>query len=56
MNKWSLFSLPLLKIIFLFVVFITRFNIMSFLDEITQVLVGFNINPLAVLVQYKGKL
>ena len=44
MDKFSLFSFPLFRTIFLCVVFITRFNIMSFLDEISQVLLGLNSN------------
>jgi len=56
MNKFSLFSFPLLRIIYLFVVFITRIIIMSFIDEISQVLFGLNSNPFVVLVQSREKL
>jgi hypothetical protein len=54
MNTFSLLLLPLF-IIFC-VVFITIFNIMLFRDEISQVMVGFDSNPLAVLVQITGQL
>ena len=55
LNKFSLFSFPLLRIIFICVVFITRFNIMSFIDEINHVLVGLNSNSLSVLDQFRVK-
>ena len=54
-NKFSLFSCPLLLIIFLCLVFITRCNITSFLDEISQFLLSLTGNPL-VLVESRGKL
>ena len=56
LNKFSLFWFYLLRINFLCVVFITGFNITSFLDGINQILVGYNSNPLAVFVQVRGKL
>jgi hypothetical protein len=36
--------------------FIGRFVIILFRDGINQILVGISINPMAILVQFKGRL
>ena len=58
MYKFSLFSFPIYKIIFISLsnLFISRRTIILFLDWINQFLVMINSNPMALLIQFKGRL
>jgi hypothetical protein len=58
MNEFPLFSFPFLKIVFISWcnLFINKFTIMLFRDGTSQILVGINRSPMAVLVQFNGKL
>ena len=58
MNEFPLFSFPLLKIVFISwcSLFISRVTIMLFRDGTSQILVGISRSPIAVLVQFSGKL
>jgi hypothetical protein len=58
MNEFPLFSFPFLKIVFISWcnLFINKFTIMLFRDDTSQILVGINRSPIAVLVQFNDKL
>jgi hypothetical protein len=58
MNEFPLFSYPFLRIVFISwcSLFISKFTIILFRDGINQILVGINRSPMAVLVQFNGRL
>lgn len=58
MNEFPLFSFPFLRIVFISwcSFFIKILNIMLLRDGINQTLVGINISPMIVLVQFNGRL
>jgi len=58
MNEFPLFSFPVLRIVFISwcSLFITRLNIILFCDRINQILFGISSSPVAVLVQFNGRL
>ena len=58
MNEFPLFSFPFLRIVFISwcSLFISKLTIMLFLAGINQILVGISSNPIAVLVQFNGRL
>lgn len=58
MNEFPLFLFPFLRIVFISwcSFFINILNIILFRDGISQILVGININPMIVLVQFSGRL
>jgi hypothetical protein len=58
MNEFPLFSFPFLKIVFISwcILFINKFTIILFRDGTSQILVGINRSPIAVLVQFNDKL
>ena len=58
MNEFPLFSFPFLRIVFIswWSLFINNFTIMLFREGINQILVGISNNPIAVLVQFNGRL
>jgi hypothetical protein len=58
MNEFPLFSFPFLKIVFISwcSLFINKLTIMLFREGINQILVGISSNPIAVLVQFSGRL
>ena len=58
MNDFLLFSFPFLKIVFISWCssFISKLTIMLFREGINQILVGISSSPIAVLVQFNGKL
>ena len=58
MNEFPLFSLPFLRIVFISWcgLFINKFTIILFRDGINQILVEIIKSPVAVLVQFNGRL
>jgi len=58
MNEFPLFSFPFLRIVFISwcSLFINSLNIILFREGISQILVGISSNPIAVLVQFSGRL
>lgn len=58
MNEFPLFSFPFLRIVFISwcSLFINRVTIMLFREGTNQILVGISRSPIAVLVQFSGKL
>jgi len=56
-NEFPLFSFPLLRIVFISWcnLFISRVTIMLFRDGTNQILVGIRRSPIAVLVQFSGR-
>jgi hypothetical protein len=58
MNEFPLFLFPFLRIVFISLcsLFINRFTIMLFHDGISQIHVGISNSPIAVLVQFRGRL
>jgi hypothetical protein len=58
MNEFPLFSFPFLRIVFISWcnLFISRLTIIVFRDGINQILVGISRRPMAVLVQFNGRL
>jgi len=57
-NEFPLFSFPFLKIVFISWcnLFISSLTIILFREGINQILVGINSSPIAVLVQFSGRL
>jgi hypothetical protein len=57
-NEFPLFSFPFLKMVSISwcSLFISRFIIILFRDGINQILVGINRSPMAVLIQFSGRL
>jgi len=58
MNEFPLFSFPFLRIVFISwcSLFINKFTIILFRDGINQILVEIIKSPVAVLVQFNGRL
>ena len=58
MNEFPLFSFPFLRIVFISwcSLFISNLIIILFRDGINQILVGINMRPMVVLVQFSGRL
>jgi len=58
MNRFPLFSFPLLRIVFIpcCSLFINKLTFVLFHDEIYQILVGASSSPAAVLVQFTVRL
>jgi hypothetical protein len=58
MNEFTLFSFPFLMTVFISwcSLFIRRFTIILFRDGTNQILVGISNSPIAVLVQFNGRL
>jgi hypothetical protein len=58
MNEFPLFSFPFLRIVFISwcSLFISKLTIMLFREGISQILVGISSSPIAVLVQFNGRL
>jgi hypothetical protein len=58
MNEFPLFSLPFLRIVFISWcnLFINNLTIIVLRDGINQILVGISSKPIAVLVQFNGRL
>jgi hypothetical protein len=58
MNEFPLFSFPFLRIVFISwcSLFINKFTIILFHDGINQILVEISKSPIAVLVQFNGRL
>jgi hypothetical protein len=58
MNEFPLFSFPFLRIVFISwcSFFISKHTIILFRDGINQILVGISRSPMAVLVQFNGRL
>ena len=58
MSEFPLFSFPFHKIVFISwcSLFINNLTIMLFREGISQILVGISSNPIAVLVQFNGRL
>jgi len=58
MNEFPLFSFPFLRIVFISwcSLFISKLTIMLFREGISQILVGISSSPVAVLVQFNGRL
>ena len=58
MNAFPLFSFPFLRIVFISwcSLFINKFTIILFRDGINQILVEIIKSPVAVLVQFNGRL
>jgi len=58
MNEFPLFSFPFLKIVFISWcnLFISKVTIKLFCDGTNQILVGTGRSPIAVLVQFSGRL
>jgi hypothetical protein len=56
-NKFPLFSFPLLRIVFISWcnLFINKLTIILFRDGINQILVGISNSPIIVLVQFNGR-
>jgi hypothetical protein len=57
-NESPLFSFPFLRIVIIFwcSLFISKITIILFRDGINQILVGISSSPMAVLVQFNGRL
>jgi len=57
-NEFPLFSFPFLRIVFISwcSLFINSLTIILFREGINQILVGINSSPIAVLVQFSGRL
>jgi len=57
-NDFPLFLFPFLRIVFISLcsLFINRVTIMPFQDGINEILVGISSSPIAVLVQFRGRL
>ena len=60
MNRFPLFSFPLLRFVFISLggggsLFIIKLTITQFHDEVNHFLVGTNSRPVAGLVQFTGK-
>jgi len=58
MNEFPLFSFPFLGIVFISwcSLFISKLTIILFHDGINQILVRISSSPIAVLVQFNGRL
>jgi len=58
MNEFPLFSFRFLRIVFISwcSLFISNLNIILFREGINQILVGISRSPIAVLVQFSGRL
>jgi hypothetical protein len=57
-NEFPLFSFPFLRIVFISwcSLYISKLTIILFRDGINQILVGISRSPMAVLVQFSGRL
>jgi hypothetical protein len=58
MDEFPLFSFPFLRVVFISwcSLFISKLTIILFHDGINQILVGISSSPIAVLVQFDGRL
>ena len=58
MNEFPLLSFPFLRTVFISwcSLFINKLTIILFHDEINQILLGISSSPIAVLVQFNGRL